>query len=109
MNVCLGTDSLASAPDLNLFSEMREFRRVRPHVGAEAILEMVTVNSAAALGKSDGLGRITAGAVADMIAIPFNGVATDAYEAISAHSGTIGWSMLRGEILISASIFSKLR
>ena len=109
VNVCLGTDSLASTPDLNLFAEMREFRRARPHVGAQAVLEMATVTSAAALGKSEQLGRVIAGAAADLIAIADSGVVSDAYETIIAHEGAVEWSMLRGRILISASNFSKLR
>jgi cytosine/adenosine deaminase-related metal-dependent hydrolase len=96
VNLCLGTDSLASTPDLNPLAEMREFRRTRPHVSALATLEMVTVNAATAIGKSDELGRLALGALADIIAIPFNATATDAYDAIVAHEEPIRWMMLNG-------------
>lgn len=109
VNVCLGTDSLASAPDLSLFAEMREFRRTRPHVSEQATLELVTANPATALGRSDELGRLTPGAFADAIAIPYSGDAIDAYAAIIEHNGPPGWTMRNGQILNSAFIFSKLR
>lgn len=108
VNVCLGTDSLASAPDLNLFAEMREFRRSRPHVSAQTALEMVTVNAAAALVHAN-LGRLAAGTFADAIALPFNGALSDACEAAVAHQGPVAWIMCSGAILNSAFNFSKLR
>jgi cytosine/adenosine deaminase-related metal-dependent hydrolase len=108
-NVCLGTDSLASAPDLNLFAEMREFRRLHPHVAAQSTLEMATLNAAGALGRTQELGRVAPGAFADMIALPFTGAAADSYEAILAHEGPVAWTMRSGEILNSAFNFSRLR
>ena len=109
VNVSLGTDSLASAPDLSLFAEMREFRRRRPHVAAQATLEMVTVNAAAAVGQPHELGRLAAGACADAIAVPFSGATADACEAVVAHEGPVAWTIRGGEILNSAFNFSKLR
>src|SRR4030095_6151823 len=49
-NVCLGTDSLASNESLSLFAEMRAFQRNASAISPEKVLEMVTVNSASALG-----------------------------------------------------------
>jgi cytosine/adenosine deaminase-related metal-dependent hydrolase len=40
--VAFGTDSLASAPDLNLFEELRSARRLAPSVPARRILESAT-------------------------------------------------------------------
>ena len=48
--VAFGTDSLASAPDLNLFEELRSARRLAPSVPARRILESATSVGAAALG-----------------------------------------------------------
>jgi cytosine/adenosine deaminase-related metal-dependent hydrolase len=98
-NICLGTDSLASAPDLNLFAEMREFRRLRAHVSARETLEMVTVNAAAALGKSGQLGRLAAGYLADLVALPFSGAIHEVYETVVAFDEPVGWMMVNGALL----------
>jgi cytosine/adenosine deaminase-related metal-dependent hydrolase len=69
VNVCLGTDSLASNEGLSLFDEMAEFRRGHPDVPGRDILAMATVNAALALGRAGDLGRLVAGAKADLIAV----------------------------------------
>jgi cytosine/adenosine deaminase-related metal-dependent hydrolase len=68
VNVCLGTDSLASNEGLSLFDEMAEFRRARPDVPGRDILAMATIDAARALGRAD-LGRLAPGAKADFIAV----------------------------------------
>ncbi len=70
LNICLGTDSLASNDSLSIFDEMAEFKRVYPQVTCQEIFKMATVNGANALGYSD-LGRLEVGALADFIAIHF--------------------------------------
>src|SRR5207302_736766 len=57
-NICLGTDSLASNENLNLFEEMQRFGQAHRGVPAREIVEMVTVNTARALSLQDGLGTI---------------------------------------------------
>jgi aminodeoxyfutalosine deaminase len=52
VTLCLGTDSLASNRDLSLFSEMRKMSKTFPDVPARAIVQMATVNGAAALGEA---------------------------------------------------------
>ena len=42
VNVAVGTDSLASAPDLNLFSELAALRRLAPKAPAAALLDSAT-------------------------------------------------------------------
>ena len=73
----LGTDSLASNDELNLFSEMQLFAATAPALAPEEILKMVTLNPAEALGMKGKLGELNAGAFADMIAIPFGGKLSD--------------------------------
>jgi len=68
VNVAFGTDSLASAPDLNLFSELAEARRLAPRVPARALLESATCQGAAALG-FDEFGTIEPGKRAQLIAV----------------------------------------
>jgi aminodeoxyfutalosine deaminase len=61
--VAVGTDSLASAPDLNVFSELAAMRRLAPEVPASQLLESATRAGAAALGFDDH-GTIAAGSKA---------------------------------------------
>jgi aminodeoxyfutalosine deaminase len=96
-NICLATDSLASNVDLNLFAEMRVFRKSHSEVGAEKILEMVTLNPAKALGAADRLGRIRAGYLADLIALPLAD-RRDVYEQIINFEKTVPWLMIDGEM-----------
>ncbi len=95
LNICLGTDSLASNKDLSLFAEMRELRLDFDHLSPREILEMVTINPARALGRQSQLGQISEGAVADMIAIPIEGD-RDVFEQILAFDKTVPWVMLNG-------------
>jgi cytosine/adenosine deaminase-related metal-dependent hydrolase len=60
INVALGTDSSASAPDLNLLEELRLVHRLRPEIPAETLFEMVTTRAARALGL-ERLGALRAG------------------------------------------------
>lgn len=70
--VCLGTDSLASNPDLSILGEMREVALRHPQVAPETILHMGTQAGAQALGLSD-VGVIRPGAHADLVAVPLPG------------------------------------
>jgi cytosine/adenosine deaminase-related metal-dependent hydrolase len=67
--VAIGTDSLASVEDLNLFAELAEVRRLAPAVPAPRILAAATVDGAAALGFGSEFGTIQPGARADLIAV----------------------------------------
>ena len=86
-NICLGTDSLASNQDLSLFAEMREFQSSFPEVAPGEILSMATRNAAAALGKSEVLGRVARGHFSDLIAVPFAGPEQALFDAIVAFEG----------------------
>lgn len=67
--VAVGTDSLASVPDLNLFSELEELRRLAPDVPARRILESATRVGAQALGLANDFGTLSVGRRAEMIAV----------------------------------------
>jgi cytosine/adenosine deaminase-related metal-dependent hydrolase len=69
VKVAIGTDSLASVEDLNLFSEMKTMRWLAPGVPASKILESATLVGARALGLGDELGSLTPNKRADMIAV----------------------------------------
>jgi cytosine/adenosine deaminase-related metal-dependent hydrolase len=67
VNICLGTDSLASNNALDMRSEMREARELH-NLSAQEVLEMTTLNGARALGQAGRLGEIAPGALADLVA-----------------------------------------
>ncbi len=69
VKVAVGTDSLASVGDLNLFSELATMRRLAPEVPASKILESATLIGAHALGLGKELGSLTPGKRAEMIAV----------------------------------------
>jgi cytosine/adenosine deaminase-related metal-dependent hydrolase len=69
VRVAIGTDSLASVEDLNVFSEMAAVRRLAPGVPSHRILASATVHGAAALGFGDEHGTIEPGRRADLIAV----------------------------------------
>jgi cytosine/adenosine deaminase-related metal-dependent hydrolase len=99
LNICLGTDSLASNDSLNLFSEMRTAKKFYPTLSGRELVEMVTTRPARALKQSRELGRIAPGYLADAIAIPFKAPSDDVFEAIIQHRGAIKWMMVNGQIL----------
>ena len=68
VRVAVGTDSLASAPDLNLFAELAEIRRLAPAQPASALLRSATQSGAEALGWPD-RGAIIDGMRASLIAV----------------------------------------
>jgi cytosine/adenosine deaminase-related metal-dependent hydrolase len=69
VTVAFGTDSLASADDLNLFRELGAARRLAPRVPASQLLRSATLCGARALGFGDELGSIEAGKRASLIAV----------------------------------------
>jgi len=101
LNICLGTDSLASNEDLSLFAEMQAFQKRFPNVSAEEIVKMVTTNSARALRQENSLGKVRSGFVADLIAVPCAG-STSALEEIVAFDRPVSWSMVGGQVQNSA-------
>jgi cytosine/adenosine deaminase-related metal-dependent hydrolase len=67
--VAIGTDSLASAPTLNVFDELAEARRIAPDVAPGALLESATRIGAAALGRAHDYGTLTRGKRAAFAAV----------------------------------------
>ena len=104
INVCLGTDSLATAPHtpheparLDLFAEMLAFAAAFPGVTPLEVLQLATTRAAAALGQPRRLGRLARGAFADLIAVPFRGELASLPEAVLNHHGPVSVSMIGGQ------------
>ena len=103
VNICLGTDSLATIrktgkqnPELNLFDEMRQLATNDPQLLPRQILRMATVNGARALGRTGQIGELSENALADMIAIPASAKKGAVHEAVLAHTGPVSASMIDG-------------
>jgi len=103
VNICLGTDSLASVMkvrnqpiELNMFAEMRALASTAPDLPAAAILRMATTHGAEGLGRKGEIGELSPNAFADLIAIPFSGKIADVHEAAIHHPGKVSASMIDG-------------
>jgi len=104
VNVCLGTDSLASvikpprqSIELDMFAEMRVLAERHPSVSASSVLRMATINGARALGRKALIGEISRGALADLIALPCAGITRRMPEAVLEHRGAVFASMIEGK------------
>jgi cytosine/adenosine deaminase-related metal-dependent hydrolase len=91
--VAVGTDSLASVPDLNLFSEVAEMRRLAPTIPARLLLESATATGAQALGFESDFGTIEAGKHDRLIAIELDGYVSSVEEYLVSgiHASQIRW------------------
>ena len=98
VRVCLGTDSLASNPSLDVFAEAQLVRALHPDLPGDELLRMITLAPAEALGFGDIAGSFDAGKSADAVAIPLRGDG-DAYECLfAAEAGRPRWRMFRGAV-----------
>jgi cytosine/adenosine deaminase-related metal-dependent hydrolase len=93
-HVAIGTDSLASASDLNLFSELAALHALAPQVPPRRLLESATRIGAEALGYRD-LGIIAPGARARLIAVDLpDGVHdVEAHLVEGVHPSQVAWAV----------------
>ena len=102
LNVCLGTDSLASigggreTATLDMFAEIREFARSHPSVECEEILQMATENGARAMRLGGDLGQVSEGFKANLAMIPFSGTLSEVPGMILHHDGPVDTLMIDG-------------
>jgi len=108
VNICLGTDSLATVrlprrgqPELNLFREMQAFANQHLTVPEHKIVRLATLNSARALGMAGQIGELNRNAFADLIALPFTRRRSEIHEAIIYFAGKLNASMIAGEWAIT--------
>jgi len=78
--VAVGTDSLASVEDLNLFAELAAVRRLAPNVPAGRLLESATLAGATALGFEADFGSVEPGKRAQLLAVRLPEGVTDVEE-----------------------------
>ena len=69
VRVAIGTDSLASVEDLNVFAEMAAIRELSSAIPAREILKSATLNGAEALGFGEDFGVIEPGKRAALLAV----------------------------------------
>jgi len=83
VRVALGTDSLASNPDLDVLAEARFLAQMHPEVPGETLLRMATLSGAEALGFGTITGSLHPGKWADLCCVPLpNREAEDPHELV---------------------------
>lgn len=99
VRVCLGTDSRASNPDLNLFAEVHHVAAHHADVSPAEALRLGTLAGAEALGWADQLGSIASGKRANLIAVRLpEDTLRDPYELLFASTAAPAWVMRDGRI-----------
>ncbi|MBM3980022.1 MAG: amidohydrolase family protein [Planctomycetes bacterium] len=97
VRVCLGTDGLASNPDLDVLAEARFVRGRYPDFPGDQLLRMVTLSGAEALGWADECGSLEPGKSADLVAVPLPDTdASDPHELLLADHPGARRTMFRG-------------
>ena len=93
VRIAVGTDSLASVPDLNLFSELEEMRRLAPALPARTLLESATINGARGLGFEADFGTIDAGKRDALVAVQLDGYvpSVEEYLVSGVDAAQISW------------------
>lgn len=105
--VAIGTDSLASVEDLNLFSELKTMRWNAPAVPAAKFLESATLVGARALGLDRELGSLTPGKRADIVLLDMTGISQAGWNRLDpagaiiaqAHAGCVDTVLVDGQVV----------
>ena len=98
VRVCLGTDSLASNPDLDILAEARFVHAKYPDFPGDQLLRMVTLAGAEALGWANECGSLEVGKSADVVAVPLpDRDAADPHELLFSNHAGRRKTMFRGE------------
>ena len=104
MCVALGTDSLASNPDLDLLAEARFVHACHPDVPGSTLLRMATIRGAEALGWEGTTGSLQPGKSADLVVLPLPDVdADDPHRLVFESDRPVSAVMFRGRWREAAS------
>jgi aminodeoxyfutalosine deaminase len=102
VRVALGTDSLASNPDLDLLAEARFLRRLDPELPGALLLRLATLAGAEALGWAGETGSLEAGKSADLAVVPLtNGPDGHPHDLVLAGEEPVSRVMCRGRWLVA--------
>jgi cytosine/adenosine deaminase-related metal-dependent hydrolase len=93
VRVAIGTDSLASSPDLNVFAEVATLHALAPSVPSASLLESATIEGARALGFDADYGTIEPGKLSRLLAIDVPPGTSDVEEYLVSgiHPDQIRW------------------
>jgi len=89
VNVCLGTDSLASSPSLSILDEARFLASREPDADPKTLLAMATSRGARALGIDDRAGDLREGLAAEFCAVGPLPATDDPLAAVMAGRGNL--------------------
>jgi cytosine/adenosine deaminase-related metal-dependent hydrolase len=87
--IALGTDSLATSPDIDVFNEVAVLRQEHPELAPAAALRIATLNGANALGLAKELGTIEVGKLAALAVVALAEPDDDPLEAVTYSSDTV--------------------
>lgn len=98
VRLALGTDSLASNKDFNLFQEILLLKEHSPDVPFHELLALAADNGARALGRENDFGSLAPGKKAALLFIPFQ-AAGNFWEALvhAGAGGSISWALTPGK------------
>jgi cytosine/adenosine deaminase-related metal-dependent hydrolase len=93
VRVAVGTDSLASAPDLSVFAELATMRALAPSIPASALLDSATRQGARALGFDAEYGSLEPGKRARLLAVeaPYNTDDVEEYLVSGVEPDQVRW------------------
>lgn len=98
VRVALGTDSLASNPDLDVLAEARFLHARYPDVPGAVLLRMATLSGAEALGCQSETGSLTPGKSADLVILSLpTSIEADPHELIFSPLSTVRAVMCAGQ------------
>jgi cytosine/adenosine deaminase-related metal-dependent hydrolase len=87
--VALGTESLASSPDMDIFAEMAALRSDHPALSPAAVVRMATLNGARVLGVDGLIGSLDPGKLARMAHVPLVSDSDDPLEVVTSNPESV--------------------
>jgi len=81
INVCVGTDSLASNPSMSILEELAFLKGRDPDLSPDLLLALGTIHGARALGLADECGSLRPGKAADVVVLPLRST-NDGWDSI---------------------------